>query len=297
MSDPSAATQTKAGGPIPARAASPRRRLLGGLGWTLPAVAFLLVFFIAPLIDNTLNSLETSEGGWTVANYVRLVTDEYFVAVIIRTLWISLLTTVVCIVIGYPVAMFLVRHSGRWNVFLIFILVAPLLTSIVMRTYGWQVLFARNGPINVALLELGLIDRPLRVLMSPVSVLIGLVHILVPFMVISIASVLQGVDRRLEESARILGAGPVRTFLRITFPLSLSGVITGSIIVFMMANGSFLTMLLLGNNTVVTLPLLIYQQFILVGDARLAAAMGNILLILAVICLYLQLRLVSQRTA
>jgi putative spermidine/putrescine transport system permease protein len=124
--------------------------------------------------------------------------------------------------------------------------------------------------------------------------MIGLVHILVPFMVISIASVLQGVDRRLEESARILGAGPIRAFLFVTLPLTMSGVVTGAIIVFMMANGSFLTMLLLGNNTVVTLPLLIYQQFTLIGDARLAAAMGNILLVLAVACLYAQLRLVRQ---
>jgi putative spermidine/putrescine transport system permease protein len=276
------------------RAAPRVRTRLGGIGWALPAVFFLLLFFVAPLIDNTINSLETGDGGWSIAKYIRLVTDEYFVAVILRTLWVSLLTTVICIVIGYPVAMFLVRHAGRWSTLLIFILVAPLLTSILMRTYGWQVLFARNGPINVTLLELGLLDTPLRILQSPVSVYIGLVHILVPFMVISIASVLQGVDRRLEESARILGAGPVKSFLAITFPLSLSGVITGSIIVFMMANGSFLTMLLLGNNTVVTLPLLIYQQFTLVGDARLAAAMGNILLILAVICLYLQLRLVRQ---
>lgn len=282
------------GAPATRLALPSARARLGGLGWAAPAVLFLLVFFIAPLVDNTLNSLQAAGGGWSVANYVRLVTDDYFVTVILRTLWVSLLATVICILIGYPVAMFLVRHSGRWGTLLVFLLVAPLLTSILMRTYGWQVLFARNGPINVTLLELGLIDRPLRVLQSPVSVMIGLVHILVPFMVISIASVLQGVDRRLEESARILGAGPIRAFLFVTLPLTMSGVVTGAIIVFMMANGSFLTMLLLGNNTVVTLPLLIYQQFTLIGDARLAAAMGNILLVLAVACLYAQLRLVRQ---
>ncbi len=260
-----------------------------------PAVLFLLLFFIAPLIDNTINSLETREGGWSAANYVRLVTDGYYLSVIFRTLWVSLLTTVICIVLGYPIAYHLVRHSGRLATLLIFLLVAPLMTSIIMRTYGWQVLLARGGMVNTALMGMGLIGKPLQIINSPVSVIIGIVHILVPYMVISIAAVLQGVDRRLEEAADILGAGPLRTFLHVTLPLSLPGIVTGSIIVFMMANGSFLTMLLLGNNSVVTLPVLIYQQFTLVGDAKFSAAMGNVLLVLALACLWLQLRLVRPK--
>ncbi|WP_323039147.1 ABC transporter permease [Gemmobacter sp.] len=282
-----------AGGKV---AGQPQSRLAlpKGLAGLLPAVLFLFLFFIAPLVDNTINSLQTADG-WSVANYIRLVTDGYFLSVIFRTLWVSLLATLICIAIGYPVAYHLVRSSGRMATVLIFLLVAPLMTSILMRTYGWQVLLARGGMINTILLDLGLIDRPMRIIQSPVSVMIGIVHILVPYMVISIAAVLQGVDRRLEEAAGILGAGPVRTFLHVTLPLSMPGIVTGSIIVFMMANGSFLTMLLLGNNTVVTLPVLIYQQFTLVGDAKFSAAMGNILLVLALVCLFLQLRLVRPK--
>ena len=282
-----------AGGKVAARPQS-RLALPKGLVGLLPAVLFLFLFFIAPLVDNTINSLQTADG-WSVANYIRLVTDGYFLSVIFRTLWVSLLATLICIAIGYPVAYHLVRSSGRMATVLIFLLVAPLMTSILMRTYGWQVLLARGGMINTILLDLGLIDRPMRIIQSPVSVMIGIVHILVPYMVISIAAVLQGVDRRLEEAAGILGAGPVRTFLHVTLPLSMPGIVTGSIIVFMMANGSFLTMLLLGNNTVVTLPVLIYQQFTLVGDAKFSAAMGNILLVLALVCLFLQLRLVRPK--
>lgn len=279
------------------RPAPSRPRMAGRLGWTLPAVLFLALFFVLPLVDNTINSLMTSEDGkavFSLRHYTVLLTDRYYVAVIVRTLVVSLIATVLCILIGYPIAYYMVRHAGRLGTPLIFLLVAPLLTSIIMRTYGWQVLLARNGPVNVLLLDFGLIASPLRTLQSPVSVMIGLVHILVPFMVISIASVLQSIDRSLEDSARILGAGAVETFCRVTFPLSLNGVVTGSIIVFMLANGSFLTMLLLGNNSVVTLPLLIYQQFILLSDARFAAAMGNILLLLALICLYLQLRIIRR---
>lgn len=271
-------------------AAANRQQMLG----IAPAVLFLLLFFIAPLIDNTINSLE-SGAGWSAANYVRLVTDGYYLSVIGRTLWVSFLATVICILIGYPIAYHLVRHSGRLSTLLIFLLVAPLMTSIIMRTYGWQVILARGGMLNAMLEGMGLIERPLRLINSPVSVMIGLVHILVPYMVISIAAVLQSVDRRLEEAANILGAGPVRTFVNVTLPLSVPGIVTGSIIVFMMCNGSFLTMLLLGNNSVVTLPVLIYQQFTLVGDAKFSAAMGNILLVLALICLFLQLRLVRPK--
>lgn len=275
-------------------ALSLRRTWPKGLAGVLPATLFLGLFFVAPLIDNTLNSLETAQG-WSIDYYLRLLSDPYFLTVIFRTLWVSFLATVICVVVGYPIAWFLVRHSGRWSTLLIFLLVAPLMTSILMRTYGWQVLLARGGMVNSVLMQIGLIDKPLRVMQSPASVMIGLVHILVPYMVISIAAVLQSLDRRYEEAANILGAGRLRTFLRISLPLSLSGVVTGSIICFMMANGSFLTMILLGNNTVVTLPVLIYQQFTIVGDARFSAAMGNVLLVLALLCLTLQLWLVRPK--
>ena len=114
-------------------------------------------------------------------------------------------------------------------------------------------------------------------------------------MVLSIASVLQGIDRRLEESARILGAGKLQTFLRVTLPLSIDGVGTGAILVFMLANGSFVTLLLLGGGTLQTLPLLIYQQFNTTRDFPFAATMSNALLVLAVCCLYAQLRLIRRR--
>lgn len=282
----------------PAATASRRRKTTHGLLGTLPAVFFLVVFFVLPLIDNTFNSLETrAEDGGAIDNYMRLFTDSYYLEVILRTLWVSFLSTVLCIVIGYPVAYYMVRHVKGSGALLIFLLVAPLMTSIIMRTYGWQILLARNGPLSDWLMALGLIDRPLGLLRSPVSVYFGLVHILAPYMVISIASVLQTVDRRLEEASLVMGASRFETFRRITLPLSTSGIVTGSIIVFMLCNGSFLTMLLLGNGSVVTLPLLIYQQFVLVNDTGFAAAMGNVLLLLALICLYLQLRIVRGKGA
>ena len=297
------AEPTTAAPPRAAAVARPRRRTVAsglGLLWVAPALLFLVVFFVLPLADNAAVSFVSQEEGAraghvSLAYYAKLLTDPYYLGVTLRTLGISLVVTAICLVIGYPIAYFLVRHAGRWSSLIIFLLIAPLLTSIIMRTFGWRVLFARRGIVNVFLVDLGMIDRPLNVLQQPGSVIIGLVHVLVPFMVLSIASVLQGIDRRLEESAQVLGASKLQSFLRITLPLSLDGIGTGSILVFMLTNGSFVTMLLLGGGSVVTLPLLIYQQFNLTQDVGFASAMGNLLLTFAVACLYIQLRLIKRR--
>jgi putative spermidine/putrescine transport system permease protein len=281
-----------------AQATSPRTAVTSKALLTLPAVLFLLAFFVLPLVDNGLRSVVAPEGGgFTLSRYVRLLTDGFYLRSIADTLVLSGIVTLICVLIGYPVAYYLVRHAGRWSGLMIFLLIAPLLTSIIMRTYGWQVLFARRGFINTLLVQdLGLLDRPLRVLDTPGIVVAGLVHVLVPFMVLSIASVLQGIDRRLEESAQLLGAGRLRTFFEVTLPLSLDGIGTGSILVFMVANGSFVTLVLLGGG-LKTLPLLIYQQFNTTRDFGMASTMSTVLLVVALLCLFLQLRLVRGRGA
>jgi putative spermidine/putrescine transport system permease protein len=281
-------------------AVTPRRRggrfRLAGPSWALPALLFLAVFFVLPLAANFVRSIS---GGETVAGgaffyYQKLLTDAYYAGVLFETFKVAIITTLVCLLIGYPVSYFMVRYAGRWNALIVFCLIAPLLTSIIMRTFGWNVLFARRGLINILLVQSGILERPLDILNQPLMVYIGLVHVLVPFMVLSITSVLQGVDVRLEESARILGAGKLSTFFRVTLPLSMDGIATGCILVFVLTNGSFLTMLLLGGGKVTTLSLLIYQQFNLTQDVGFAAAMGNVLLVFALICLALQARFVRR---
>ncbi len=280
-------------------ATAARRPILTGRPFlALPAVLFLLAFFVLPLLDNGLRSVVPAEGqGLTASRYVQVLTDPFYLDSILQTVLLSGVVTLICALIGYPVAYYLVRHAGRLSSLIIFLLIAPLLTSIIMRTYGWQVLFARRGLINTWLVQdLGLIERPLRVLDTPGLVVASLVHVLVPFMVLSIAAVLQGVDRRLEESAQLLGASPWRTFLSVTLPLSLDGIGTGAILVFMVANGSFVTLVLLGGG-LKTLPLLIYQQFNTTRDFGLASTMSTVLLAVALVCLVLQLRLVRRSGA
>jgi putative spermidine/putrescine transport system permease protein len=276
---------------------SRRKRLLTPHLLALPAVIFLVVFFVLPLFDNGMRSVISADGGFTLSRYVSLLTDGFYIWIIAQTVLLSAGVTIISIIIGYPVAYFLVRKAGRFSGLIIFLLIAPLLTSIIMRTFGWQVLFARRGLVNNLLVDqLGILSAPLRLTNSPEIAIAALVHVLVPFMVLSIATVLQGIDARLEESAKILGANRLRTFFEVTLPLSLDGIGTGAILVFMIANGSFVTLVLLGGG-MQTLPLMIYQQFNTTRDFGMASAMSMILLVIAVLCLFLQLRLVRRKGA
>jgi putative spermidine/putrescine transport system permease protein len=264
--------------------------------WIIPVLLFLGFFFVIPLGANILRSLQT---GQATANgplfyYVKLLTDAYYGGVIVETLKVATISTVLCLIVGYPVAYFMVRFAGRWNAVIVFLLIAPLLTSIIMRTFGWRVLLARRGLLTTQLFEWGIIPRPLNLADEPFAVYLGLVHVLAPFMILSITAVLQKVDVRLEESARVLGASALGTFFRITLPLSLDGIATGCILVFVVTCGSFLTMLLLGGGKVTTLSLLIYQQFNVTQDVGFAAAMGNMLLFIGLICLALQAKFLRR---
>jgi putative spermidine/putrescine transport system permease protein len=264
--------------------------------WVAPATLFLIAFFLLPLVQNGVRSFfpNGGESGFGFANYVKLFADPYYLGVLGQTLLLSLMVATISAVIGYPVAWFMLRKAGRWQSLVIFMLIAPLLTSIIMRTFGWRVLLARFGIVNIVLRSTGLTSAPIDFLRWPGVSVMALIHVLVPFMVLAIAASLQGVDRRLEESARLLGASQLSTFLRITLPLTMDGVATGFILVFMLANGSFVTLLLLGGGWQ-TLPLLIFQQFSVTRDFSLASAMSMVLLAAAAACMFVQLRLIRRQ--
>lgn len=260
----------------------------------LPALIFLAAVFFAALVDNGLRSLAPPGGAPWYGYYLQLATDPFYLRALAETVALSAVTTLVCLVIGYPVAYYLVRHARGGRALIIFLLISPLLTSIIMRTFGWRAIFARRGLLNATLQYLGLIERPLDILNSSAAALIGMVHVLVPFMVLSVAAVLEKIDPRVEEAAAVLGASRRQTFYHVTFPLSLDGVASGAILVFMLAMGSFVTLLFLGGGSLQTFPLLIYQQFNTTRDFGMAAAMSNVLMLLAAILLFIQLRLIRR---
>jgi putative spermidine/putrescine transport system permease protein len=241
-----------------------------GRGWALLAPSFLLliVAFLIPvgmLVPTSVRPyvpLVGITGGFTVRHYVKLVTDAYYLEIIGRTLGLGLTVTVLTLVIGYPVAFFLARTRSRWRGWLTILVVFPLLLNLVVRTFGWIALLAQNGLVNQALMTLGLVDAPVKLLFNFAGLLIGLTHIFLPFMVLVLVGAIQNIPRDVEDAARVLGASWASAFLRVTLPLSAPGVLSGSILVFVLTISALVTPRLLGGPTYQVMSTLIYDEFL-----------------------------------
>ncbi len=241
-----------------------------GRGWALLAPSFLLliVAFLIPvgmLVPTSVRPyvpLVGITGGFTVRHYVKLVTDSYYLEIIGRTLGLGFTVTVLTLVIGYPVAFFLARTRSRWRGWLTILVVFPLLLNLVVRTFGWIALLAQNGLVNQALMTLGLVDAPVKLLFNFAGLLIGLTHIFLPFMVLVLVGAIQNIPRDVEDAARVLGASWASAFFRVTLPLSAPGVLSGSILVFVLTISALVTPRLLGGPTYQVMSTLIYDEFL-----------------------------------
>ena len=272
----------------------------GGTILLLPLSVVLLAFFLFPVFTMIVYSFQSFDPagakGFTVDNYARLVKDVYVFRVVIQTVVVSVAVTFLTILLGYPYTLFLSRGAGSAKSVFLFILIAPLLVGIVVRSFGWLVILGSNGLIASVLRSLGV--SPPHLLFNRTGVTIGLTHVLLPFMVLSLASVLEGLDPQLEEAAAVLGANSWRVFRDVTWPLSLNGVLTGSILVFVLSIGSFVTVMLLGGGErTMVLSLLLYQQISTQGNWNAASAIGMVLMTIAVLAVYAQMKLVQPRRA
>jgi putative spermidine/putrescine transport system permease protein len=251
-----------------------------------PIMLVLAVFLVGPIWVNLLESLKEPSGATGLAQYARIFGDIYYLTIIAQTLGFGFAVTAICIVLGYPLAYVVARSQGAWKAALILLVVTPLLVNVVVRSFGWMVILGGSGAVNAGLVALGF--PKVELMYNWTGVTIAMVHVLLPFMVLSIASTLETLDRRLEEAAAVLGATPARVFRNVTLPLSLEGIVTGGILVFTLTIGSFVTVLLLGKTSTMVLPLLIYQQLTTSSDWPFAAAMGITLLVLVSLVLWAQ---------
>jgi putative spermidine/putrescine transport system permease protein len=242
--------------------------------------AFVLAFFLVPLGVVLLDSLRTKEGAWTLENYAKALGDFYYLETLLLTFKLSLYVTLATFLIGYPLAYYIVRHvkSRLVRSLLYIVVVTPLFTSNIVRAFGWMVLLGRRGLVNDALLATGAIERPLSLLYGQTSIVIGLTYIMAPFMVLTVASVLQNIDRSLDDAARDLGAGAWSTFWRVTFPLSLPGVIAGSLIVFTLSVSAYVTPSILSGGRQNVMSMLIFQQYGAILNFQFGAALSVVLL-------------------
>jgi putative spermidine/putrescine transport system permease protein len=198
----------------------------------------------------------------------------------VRTIVISLWTTLASFLIGYPTALFLSRVRRARNFFLVLIIM-PWLVSVVVRTYGWIILLGNRGVVNESLMWLGIVDSPIKLIYNTFGVVVGLTHVFCPFMIISIVSVLSHLDESLTEASMIQGAGPVKTFLNITWPLSMPGVLSGCAIVFLLSSGAIVTPLMLGGFRDTMIGTQIYQDVFSLFNFPKAAAMAFVLTVVS----------------
>jgi putative spermidine/putrescine transport system permease protein len=261
-------------------------RRVSPIAWTIaPAALLFVLFFILPFGVMALlsvlsgNPVSNPNVTFTWRHYIRLVDSDLYFDALVATLRIGAITTIIALLIGYPLAHWMARmHSRIGHALLLMAVVAPLLTGIVVRTFAWMTILGDRGVINMTVQGLGLAEKPWPLMYNEFGVIVGLVHIYVPFMVLTLVGVIGRIDRALEDAARGLGASRFRAFLEVTLPLSLPGILAGSLLVFALAISAYVTPVLLGGNNVLTLPMLIYQQVSASFNLGFAGALGVVLL-------------------
>jgi putative spermidine/putrescine transport system permease protein len=255
-----------------------------------PSLAFLTVFFAVPTLGLMSDSFLTQSPTGTVGSPLTFEHYRHFFGVglyshvLATTLRISLVTTLAAVILGYPFALIMARGNPLLNRALTMIVIAPLIVSVVVRTYGWQLILGngKTGILNWLLLSTGITTKPLALLYSETAVVIGSLHVFFPMMVLPLASALGKIDPHIGEAARTLGATSWRIFRRITFPLSLPGLSVGCGLVFSLTAGSFVTPAILGGSGAQMLGMLVDQQILVVYDWPFGATVATVLVVIVV---------------
>jgi putative spermidine/putrescine transport system permease protein len=242
----------------------------------IPLLAYLIFFYAYPVIAMLFRSV--SEPTWSLTNYSQLVRTSVYVHVMWITVWISIVVTVCTLILGYPVAYVISSVTTTKSNLLIVLVLVPFWTSILVRTYAWMVLLGREGIVNQFLQSIGVIDQPLRLLNTRFAVYVAMVHILLPFMILPLYSVMRGIDRSVLQAAEGLGARPIAVFRQVLLPLSLPGVAAGCLLVFILSLGFYITPALVGGPRDLMISVLIAQQVNLFNWA-FASALAAVLLI------------------
>lgn len=261
-----------------------RSRSRQGWAFSGPALLFTAAFFVGPMALVLATSLWTRTGGAidrtpTLANYERIFTDLVFRGALQNSLEVVLLTIVVSLLLAYPFAYLVAyRVPARWQGPLLLLAVLPFWTSYVVRSYSWLLVLARNGVVNRTLLETGLIGSPITLANTRTATVVAFVHFFTMVLALTIYASLRQIPDSLRKAARDLGASNVRTFLSVTLPLSLPGVVVGAFLTFVLAIGDFITPQIVGGGNELLLPQAIMLQVDRRGDFPLAAAMSVVLL-------------------
>jgi putative spermidine/putrescine transport system permease protein len=224
-----------------------------------------------------------------------VITSRPMLIATVATNWISLLVTAVCLLLGYPIAYYLANRGGPGFTLVVFCVIVPYFTSVIVRTYSWMVLLGRNGIVNQLLVGAGLIDEPLPLLYNKFAIVVGMTYVLLPYMVLTLYAAMKSIDPTLTRAARALGADALYVFRRVYFPLTLHGVISGSLIVFILAIGFFITPALMGGPSDVMVAMLIERSIEITLDWPTATVMSLFLLLVTLVLYTIYYRVTDIR--
>jgi putative spermidine/putrescine transport system permease protein len=230
----------------------------------------------------------------TLENYARLLGDTFYLGVILQTLQLGFGVTLLSIVLGYPLAFYLARTKSRFQPLLLNLVFVPMMISLVVRAYGWMVILGFNGVVNTTLLDLGLISAPLRLLNTPHAVVLGLAEVLLPFMVLPLVSAIKAIPPGVEEASRALGASPRQTFFKVTLPLSVTGIVSGSLMVFSLSITAYALPALLGGAQVKMISAIAYDSMLVSYNWPFGSAIGMTMVVVSTALVLGYLKLVPK---
>ena len=244
-----------------------------------PGIVLLCFFLVLPLLSSLIPTV-FPESSFSLQLYIDFFKDSYFMAVLGRTLSISLIVTIFCAVFGLPAAYVISGVSKKWRGILIALTLFPLLTNSVIRSFAWITILGKNGVINNLLMMFGVITEPMSLLYTDFSIIIGSVYLFLPTMIMTLVGVLENIDDDLLEAAATLGLSPLKGFFKIILPLSLPGMIVGSILVFTGTLTAYTTPQLLGGNKKMMLATLLYQRATTLGDWTSASVIALVMIVI-----------------
>lgn len=248
----------------------------------IPCIVLVAYFMIVPLVDIIIPTFTNTEDGMFSA-YKEFFADSYMMSIFLRTIKISLISSVICMIIGVPVSYYISRVSKKLRGLFIALTVFPILTNSVVRSFAWMSILGKSGIINTLLMKLNIINEPLSLLYTEGAIIVGTVYIFLPLMIISLVGVMENIDNDLLEAAESLGANKLKSFFKVVFPLSLPGLIVGTVLVFTGSLTAYTTPQLLGGNKNTVLATLIYQKTMTLGDWQGAAVVATIMIVVTLI--------------
>ncbi|MGY9033375.1 MAG: ABC transporter permease [Rhodobacterales bacterium] len=262
-------------------------------GLSSPAILLVLVILVIPVGWLFFVSFIGADGQFSMENYERMITRKSYFRIFITTFKISLFATALCILIGYPLAYFMSQLPNRIANLCMITVLLPFWTSLLVRTYAWLVLLQKRGLVNDWAISLGLWDEPIKMVHNMTGTLIGMVHIMLPFLILPVYSAMKQIDRDLLKAASNLGASPRRAFWTVFFPLSTPGLFAGALMVFVLCLGFFVTPAVLGGGKVIMVSMKIVSNIELFVNWGAASALGVVLLTLTVLVLWIASRFLN----